>query len=83
MLKKLFLMIVLSSSVSCFAETGDRKSNALIDSNQQNRSSADAKQKNQSSQSAPSVNQENTQSSQGSGSDPKPPMVEYCKKHTC
>ena len=85
MLKKLFLMIVLSSSVSCFAETGDRKSNALIDSNQQNRSSADAKQKNQSSQSAPSVNQENSQSSQGSGSgsDPKPPMVEYCKKHTC
>ncbi|MBL8498824.1 hypothetical protein ABF87_08550 [Nitrosomonas sp. JL21] len=84
MLKKLFLIIVLSSSVSCFADTGDRKSNALIDSSQQNRSS-DAKQKSQSSQSAPSVNQGNPQSSQGSGSgsDPKPPMVEYCKKHTC
>lgn len=85
MLKKLFLIILLSSSVSCFAETGERKSNALIDSSQQNRSSADAKQKSQSSQSTPSGNQGDSQSSQGSGSDsnPKPPMVEYCKKHTC
>jgi len=85
MLKKLFLIIVLSSSVSCFAETGERKSNALIDSSQQNRSSSDAKQKSQSSQSAPAGNQGSPQSSQGSGSDPspKPPMVDYCKKHTC
>ncbi len=85
MLKKLFLIIVLSSSVSCFAETGERKSNALIDSSQQNRQSADAKQKSQSSQSAPSGNQGGSQSSQGSDSDsnPKSPMVDYCKKHTC
>lgn len=85
MLKKLFLIIVLSSSVSCFADTGDRKSNALIDSSQQNRSSADAKQKSQSSQSTPSGNQGNPQSSpdSGSGPNPKPPMAVYCKKHTC
>lgn len=83
MLKKLFLIIALSSSVSCFAETADRKSNALIDSSQQTRPSSEVKQKNQSSQSVPLENQGKQQSSPGSNPGPKPPMVEYCKKHTC
>ena len=83
MLKKLFLIFILSSSASCFAETGDRKSNALIDNSQHTRSSSDDKQKKQSPQSTPSANQENQQSSHGSGSDPKPPMAVYCKKNPC
>ena len=51
MLKKIFLAVILSLSVSCFAESGGSRSKSLIDTNQQSQSSADTNQQSQSSQS--------------------------------
>jgi len=73
MLIKIFLAIAMSLSVSCYAESGSDKSKPSTDSNQQA----------PTSQSSSSTTKENSQTTQDSEKGKKPPMVEYCKKHTC
>lgn len=74
MLIKLFLAVVLSLSVSCFAESGADKSKSSTDSNQQT----------QTSQSGSlSTTKKDTQVIEDPNKDKKPSMVDYCRKHTC
>lgn len=77
---KLFLTVVLSLSVPCFAESNGNKSKALIDINQKTQSSI---QQTQSSQSESPAKKENSQSTQDSNAEKKPSMIDYCRKHTC
>jgi len=73
MLLKIILAAILSLSVSCFAETGSNKTKLPTDEKSTvatpppGTSTPKA-----SSRSLPAV-----------GSDKKPSMVDYCKKHTC
>ena len=73
MFKKIFLTVILSLSVSCFAESGGSRSKSLIDTNQQS----------QSSQSDSLIKKRDSQSAEGSNSEKKPSMIDYCRKHTC
>ncbi len=83
MLKKLFLIALLSLSVSCFADSNGNKSKSLMDSNQQIPSLSDSKQQKQAPQQGSSEQKEDHQSSQGSNPPKKPSMIEYCREHTC
>lgn len=74
MLKKLFLAVVLSLSVSCFAQSEADKSKSSTDSNQQTQTS-------QSSSS--STTKKDSQVVEDPNKDKKPSMIEYCRKHTC
>ena len=74
MLIKLFLAVVLSLSVSCFAESGADKSKSSTDSNQQTQTSQP---------SASSTTKKDAQVVEDPDKDKKPPMIEYCRKHTC
>ena len=83
MLIKIFMVVVLSLSVSCFAESGGNQSKSLIDKNQQTQSSSDTNQQSQPSQSDSLVKKRDSQSTEGSNSEKKPSMIEYCRQHTC
>lgn len=83
MLIKLFMVVALSLSVSCFAESGGNQSKSLLDTNQQTPSSSDTNQQSQSSKSDALIKKRNAQSTEDSNSEKKPPMVEYCRQHLC
>lgn len=86
MLAKILLIVALSLSVSCFAESGGNKSRRLLDSNDQRHSSTDTNQQKQQKQqqhSDPSTKKRDSQSTQEHSSDTKPSMVDYCREHTC
>lgn len=74
----MFLKILLAAtaliiSVSCIAETGDDKT----------KSSAAEKPVVTISPSSATTTKESSEPSSTAGSDKKPSMVDYCKKHTC
>lgn len=73
MLLKILIAAILSISVSCFAETGDDKT----------KSSTNKKSTVTTSSSGTLTTKENSESSSALGSDKKPSMVDYCKKHMC
>ncbi len=83
MLIKLFMVVALSLSVSCFAESGSSQSKSLIDKNQQTQSSSDTSQQSQSSKSDSLMKKRDAQSTEDPNSKKKPPMVEYCRRHPC
>ncbi len=83
MLIKLFLAAVLSLSVSCFAESGGDQPKQLLDSSQLKNSSSNTSLTPQSSSSNASAKKAESQSLQDDSQDKKPPMVDYCRKHTC
>ena len=73
MLLKILMAAILGVSVSCFAETGSDKTKI----------SAGEKSTATSSSASTSTAKESSESSPVVGSDKKPSMVDYCKKHTC
>ena len=83
MLAKILLIIALSLSISCFAESGGNKSRRILDSNDQRHSSTDTSQQKQQQHSDPSTKKRDSQSTQERSSDTKPSMVDYCREHTC
>ncbi|PXW91291.1 hypothetical protein C8R34_101203 [Nitrosomonas sp. Nm84] len=83
MLIKLFMVVALSLSVSCFAESGSNQSKSLIDTNQQTQSSSDTGQSPQSSKSDSLMKKRDAQSTEDPDSKKKPPMIQYCKEHLC
>lgn len=83
MLIKLFIVVALSLSISCFAESGGNQSKSLIDTNQQTQSSSDTNQQSQSSKPDSLINKRDAQSTEDSNSKKKSPMIDYCRKHTC
>jgi len=85
MIVKAVLSIVLSLSViSCFADSGGNESKPLIDvqKKMQSQSSTQNNLQTQSSQSSALPNS-TAQPAQENDTKEKPPMAEYCKKHTC
>ncbi len=83
MLVKILLIIALSLSVSCFAESEGNKSRRLLDTNHQRHPSTDTSQQQQQQHADPSTNKRDSQSTQERNSDTKPSMVDYCREHTC
>lgn len=83
MLIKLFLAIVLSISVSCFAESRGGELKSLIDTSQQTQSSTNASQKTESSSSDSIKKEGESQSPQGTSPNPPPTMIEYCRENPC
>lgn len=83
MFKKIFLTVMLSLSVSCFAESGGSQSKSLIDTNQQTQSSTDPNQQSSQSSQSSLLKKRDSQSPEDSTSEKKPSMVDYCRKHTC
>ncbi|SFU49147.1 hypothetical protein SAMN05216339_10336 [Nitrosomonas eutropha] len=77
---KLFLIAMLSLSISCFAESGGGQPQSLSVTNQaepvstENRQPAQIKAKNKKTESQPL---------QEIGLDKKSLMIDYCRKHTC
>lgn len=85
MLIKAVLSIVLSLSiVSCFADSGGNESKPLIDvqKKMQSQSSTQSNSQSQSPQSSALPNSA-AQPAQENDTKEKPPMVEYCRDHTC
>lgn len=77
------MVVVLSLSVSCFAESGRNQPKSLIDTNQQTQLSSDTNQQSKSSQSDSLIKKGDSQSTKDSNSEKKPSMIDYCRKHTC
>lgn len=70
---KILIAAILFSSVSCLAETGGDRAN----------SSTSDKSTVTTSPSTTSTTKESSKPAPTGESDKKPPMVDYCKKHTC
>lgn len=77
---KLFLVAVLSVSVSCFAESEGNQSELLSEADRtQNLSTGDE----QLIQIKAEKKQAESQSSQETGLDKQSLMIDFCRKHTC
>lgn len=77
------MVVALSLSVSCFAESGSSQSKSLIDKNQQTQSSSDTNQQPQSSKSDALMKKRDAESTEDFKSKKKSPMIEYCQQHLC
>lgn len=78
MLIKIFLVAVMSLSISCFAEPGGDQLKSSTDSNQQIQTPQSS-----SPTSDSSTTKGSSQSTQDPNTDKKPSMIDYCRKHTC
>lgn len=83
MLIKFFLAVVLSLSVSCFADSGGEQSKLLIDKNQQTPSATNTDQQTRSSKPDALIKKRDSQSTEDSNPGKKPSMIEYCRNFTC
>ncbi|WP_347888901.1 hypothetical protein ABHF54_05645 [Nitrosomonas europaea] len=77
---KLFLAVVLSLSVSCFAGSGGDQPESLPETGQtKNTSTGDE----QPTRIETGKKEAESQSSQETGLDKQSLMIDYCRKHTC
>lgn len=88
MFNKFLLIVVLSFSISCFANTAENSSNTSntpVDSNKLVLPiQSDSSNKTQASESSNDNNSAPEQDASGSPNPKKQsPMIEYCRKHTC
>ncbi|MCE7915112.1 MAG: hypothetical protein DYH15_10640 [Nitrosomonas sp. PRO4] len=83
MLEKILLIIALSMSVSCFAESGSNKSRPLLEPNQQTHSSSSPSQQKQQPNSDSSTKNKDSQATQEHNTGPKPSMIDYCRNNPC
>jgi len=77
---KLFLAIVLSLSVSCFADSEGNQPESLLEVDQMKNISTEDEQ---STRIEAGKKETESQSSQETDLDKKSLMIDYCRKHTC
>lgn len=83
MVEKILLIIALSVSVSCFADSGGNKSRPLLEPNQQPHSSPSTSQQKQQPNLDTSTNKKDSQATQEQNTGTKPSMIEYCRNNPC